>query len=70
MPQKSITAIQDALVHQKPADVDMTAEETCKLVNYDEKARNLHATGGQEADDDDDEDEGNGQGQRVQCNQQ
>jgi hypothetical protein len=58
------------LAHQKPADVDMTAEETCMLTNYDEKARNLHATGKDADDDDDDEEEGHGQGQRVQCNQQ
>jgi len=44
------------LAHQKPADVDMTAEETCMLTNYDEKARNLHATG-KDADDDDDDEE-------------
>jgi len=70
MPPKAIADIQGALAHQKPADVDMTAEETCKLVNYDEKARNLHATGGQEAEDEEDDDEAGGQGQRVQCNQQ
>jgi len=70
MPVKALTAISAALEHQKPADIDMTAEETVKLVNYDEKTRNLHATGGQEADDDDEEDEGPGAGQRVQCNQQ
>lgn len=50
----------------------MTAEETVQLKAYDEKARNTHATGGQEAmSDDDDEDDGRaGGGQRVQCNQQ
>jgi len=40
------------------------------LTNYDEKARNLHATGKDADDDDDDDEEGHGQGQRVQCNQQ
>lgn len=62
MPQNSITAVQTALVSQKPADEDMTAEEVCKLTNYDEKSRNLHATGGQEADDDDDDEESQGHG--------
>jgi len=55
MPKNALAGVQTALAAQKPADVDMSADETCQLVNYDEKSRNLHATGGQEADDDDDE---------------
>lgn len=52
---------------QRSQDVEMEADQTCKLTAYDEKQRNAHATG-QEADDDDDDDDGHPHGgQRVQC---
>lgn len=52
-------------------DVDMSGAETVLLTEYDEKARNTRATGGQQADDsDEDEDDGRAHGgQRVQCAQ-
>lgn len=58
----------------KKEDADMNGDaEIVKLVAYNEKERNTHATGGQESMDDSDEDDprGGGQGgQRVQCAQQ
>lgn len=72
LPKVALTNISQALASQKAADVDMTAEETVQLKPFDEKQRNTHATGGQEAmSDDEDEDDGrNANGQRVQCAQQ
>jgi hypothetical protein len=72
LPKAALTNISQALASQKAADVDMTAEETVQLKPFDEKQRNTHATGGQEAmSDDEEEDDGrNANGQRVQCAQQ
>lgn len=64
-------AIEQALGAKKTADDDM-ADETVKLIKYDESQRNTHATGGQEANESDEEEDdhpGRG-GQRVQCAQQ
>lgn len=69
MPKAQLPNIAMALASQKTADVEMTAEETVLLKAYEEKDRNTHATGGQQAaDSDEEEDDGRAQGgQRVQC---
>lgn len=73
LPKPALTNVSQALAMQKQPDVDMSAAtETVQLKQYDEKQRNTHATGGQDAmSDDEEEDDGHGQGgQRVQCAQQ
>jgi len=43
---------------QKPADVEMSGEaEVCMLKDYDEKARNQHATGADAGSDEEQDDD-------------